>query len=61
MRLPTNRELHFPFEDGEALVKIMTVGRRPRTSRHAHIDQAIAAAALLATYQNGIGIADTAK
>src|SRR5690606_16290362 len=58
MPLLAEGELHFARQDGERLLKIVPVRRRPAAGWDMHVDQAVLAAGLLARKQHGVGITD---
>ena len=55
--LATEREFKLALKQRERLLKIMAMRRRSSTSRHVHIDQAIAAGSFRPTDEDRVGVA----
>ena len=55
------RELDLAVKDGEHLLEVVAVGRRPAARRDVHVDQRVAPRGVGAGHKDGVGVADHAE
>ena len=56
--LPPERHPHLPVQDGEHLLEVVPVRRRPAAGRDVHVDEGVLAGGVLAGHQDRVGVAD---
>ncbi len=57
----SERELDLALEDGEHLLEVVTVGRRPAARRDVHVDQRVAPSGVGPGHEDRVGVANHAE